>query len=59
MDLVCSATKLFNKCSMIFTISHCNDIFTSMFISDVIGGYLRMSKCMALEKHEMGEEEQA
>lgn len=51
--------SLFNKYSMIFPISHCNDILTSMFISDVIDGYLGMSKRMALEKHEMGEEEQA
>lgn len=30
-----------------------------MFISDVIDGYLGKSNRMALEKHEMGEEEQA
>lgn len=59
MDLVFNTTKLFNKCFMIFFISHCKDILISMFMSDVIDGYLGKSKCMALEKHEMGEEEQA
>lgn len=59
MDLVFNATKLFNKSSMIFSISHCKDILISMFISDVIDEYLGESKRMALEKHEMGEEKQA
>ena len=59
MDLVFNTSKLFNKCSTIFSLSHCNDMLISMFISDVIDGYLGKSNPMALEKHEMGEEEQA